>query len=86
MSFIQRLKILVVEITIIDQGSTPQEVGWLYDFYTYRKMEGAFLTGYSVEIIIDINDDVSCHINFNNEKEFSNEDEFYAAFKAGRVR
>lgn len=34
---------LSVRITILDQGTTPREVGWLYDFYKYWKKEGEFL-------------------------------------------
>lgn len=75
---------LVVCLTIRDQGSTPKEVGWLYDFYKYWKNEGSFLAGYRVEIRISLNDEITCHINYDNASEFANEDEFYSSFKAGR--
>ena len=74
---------LVVELTIFDQGSTPQEVGWLYDFYEYWKKKGDFLRLYGVEIAIVADKQRMCHINFLNDDDFSNEEKFYSAFKAG---
>lgn len=74
---------LVVRITVVEQGSTPREVGWLYDFYKYWRNEGNFLTGYRVQIEIVKNNDVICHCNYINKDEFSDESEFYGAFKAG---
>ncbi len=74
---------LVVCLTIRDQGSTPKEVGWLYDFYKYWKNEGDFLKSYSARIDIVVNDEIVYHINYNNSSEFPNEDSFYAAFETG---
>lgn len=74
---------LSVRITIPDQGTTPQEVGWLYDFYNYWKNEGAFLTEYGVQIDISADNQRMYHINYINGDEFSNESAFYAAFKIG---
>lgn len=74
---------LGVELTIFDQGSTPQEVGWLYDFYKYWKEEGAFLTLYGVRITIATNETRMCHIDYDNDSVFSNAKEFYAAFIVG---
>lgn len=75
---------LVVRISVFDQGSTPQDVGWLYDLYKYWKNQGSFLTGYSVGIYINVNEDTVYHIIYDSEKEFSDQDEFYAAFVSGR--
>lgn len=72
---------LDVQITIWDQGSTPKEVGWLYDFYKYWKREGEFLTKYSVSIHVVLNNETSYHIIYNNMKEFYDESTFYAAFR-----
>lgn len=74
---------LVVRLSVFDQGSTPQDVGWLYDFYKYWKNEGSFLSGYSVGIYINADEDTVYHIIYNSEKEFSDQDEFYAAFVPG---
>lgn len=74
---------LSVRITIWDQGLTPEEVGWLYDFYKYWRSEGDFLTSYSVRIDIVANDDVVYHIDYLNDDEYSDETAFYSAFKAG---
>lgn len=74
---------LSVELTIFDQGSTPQEVGWLYDFYKYWKEEGAFLTLYGVRITIATNETRMCHIDYDNDSVFSNAKEFYSAFRVG---
>lgn len=74
---------LDIQITIRDQGSTPQEVEWLYDFYKYWKKAGEFLTKYSVCIDIVLNDETVYHINYNYTTEFSNKTAFYAAFKPG---
>lgn len=76
---------LVVRITVFDQGTTPQEVGWLYDFYKYWRNEGDFLTEYWVEIDIVKNDDVIYHSYYSDKEEYSSESEFYSAFKAGPV-
>lgn len=74
---------LVVGITVVNQGTTPQDVGWLYDFYKYWRSEGNFLTKYRVRIDIVKNDDVTYHSNYSDKEEFSDESDFYSAFKAG---
>ena len=74
---------LLVDLTIFDQGSTPREVGWLYDFYKYWKDEGGFLRLYAVKIDIIVDKQRKCHINFLNDDDFSGEEKFYSAFKAG---
>lgn len=74
---------LSVQIAVFDQGSTPQEVGWLYNFYKYWKKEGEFLRLYAVEIDIIENKQRMCHINFLNDDDFPDEEKFYSAFKAG---
>lgn len=53
---------LAVELTIWDQGSTPQEIDWLYDFYKYWKKEGESLRLYSVSIDI-VADEKKCVIS-----------------------
>lgn len=64
------------------RGSSPQEVGWLYDFYKYWKKEGAFLREYQVSIPIYENDVKKIfYVIIKNDSEFSSEDEFYSAFK-----
>lgn len=72
-----------VYILIVDQGSTPQEVGCLYDFYKYWKINAAFLTEYEVKIRIIHNDKVRYTIDYDNKDYFSDEKEFYSAFEAG---
>lgn len=72
-----------VRISIVDQGSTPQEVGCLYDFYKYWKSNAAFLTEYNVEIRIKSNGETQYRIYYNDEDNFSDEKEFYSAFEAG---
>lgn len=74
---------LMVTLTIFDQGSSPQEVGWLYDFYKYWKKEGEFLRLYSVDIDIIVDKQRMCHINYLNDDDFSDEKKFYAAFNEG---
>lgn len=64
------------------RGSTPQEVGWLYDFYKYWKTEGSFLKEYQVNILIYESDvKVRCAVVITNDSEFANKDEFYSAFE-----
>lgn len=63
------------------QGSTPSEVGWLFDFYKYWKKEGAFLKEYQVSILIYEDNVMRGYVIIKNDSEFSNEDEFYSAFK-----
>ena len=74
---------LSVRLTVWDQGTTPREVGWLYDFYKYWKKEGSFLKSYSVRIDIVSNDDVVYHISYGSKSNFLNERAFYSAFKEG---
>ncbi len=71
---------LDVQITIWEQGSTPQKIKWLYDFYKFWKKEGEFLTEYSVSIDIVSSDETVYHIIYDHMKEFSDESTFYAAF------
>lgn len=64
------------------RGSTPQEVGWLYDFYKYWKTAGSFLKEYRVNILIYESDvKVRCAVVIKNDSEFASEDEFYSAFE-----
>lgn len=74
---------LTIKIKSIDQGSTPREVGWLYDFYKYWKNKGSFLSRYSVNINIISHNQQVYHIQYNDNADFPNEDSFYAAFKTG---
>ena len=74
---------LAVELTIWDQGSTPQEIDWLYDFYKYWKKEGEFLRLYSVSIDIVADEKRMCHIDYREFDNFPNEENFYSAFKIG---
>ncbi|MCH5208630.1 MAG: hypothetical protein J1F04_07070 [Oscillospiraceae bacterium] len=41
-----------ITLKVCNQGRSPQEVGWLYDFYNFWKEEGEFLSGYGVTIEI----------------------------------
>lgn len=70
---------LGVEISIIDQGSTPQEIGWLYDFYEFWKKEGAFLKEYRVDILIFENHNEKAHIIYFSDSTFADETELYSA-------
>ena len=74
---------LKVTLSVFDQGSKPEEIEWLYDFYRYWKAEGDFLTEYSVIIRIVEKDEDLYHIFYNNTDEFSDESEFNAAFRPG---
>lgn len=74
---------LSVDLTVFDQGSTPREVGWLYDFYKYWKNEGAFLRLYAVSIKVVVDQQRMCHTTFLNDDDFSDEEKFYSAFKIG---
>ncbi len=74
---------LGVIINSIDQGSTPQEVGWFYDFYKYWKKEGAFLTSYSVHLHIVTDHQSMYHLNYDDNSEFPDEAAFYSAFIVG---
>lgn len=79
-----------VHITIvqdyIDGVSVPKDVGWFYDFYQYW-MKNCDLENCTVSIQYRRNKDystneVSYMISFRKGvKTFSNEDEFYSAFK-----
>lgn len=71
---------LSVTLRISNQGATPQEIGWLYDFYIYWKKNSTFLKSYRV--YIDIVTDNDHHtIRYLNTSEFATEEEFYAIFK-----
>ena len=73
---------LYVELRVFNQGSTPQEVGWLYDFYKYWKTAGSFLKEYQVEILLyETNSKKDSYIIIKNDSEFADENEFYSAFK-----
>ncbi|MDE7360390.1 MAG: zinc ribbon domain-containing protein [Oscillospiraceae bacterium] len=74
---------LVVRIWIADQGSTPREVGCLYDFYQYWHNEGAFLKSYDVWIRIRENDKVIYYVDFKDRDPLLNENEFYSSFERG---
>ncbi len=72
---------LRVDITVCDQGSTPQEVGWLYDFYKFWAIEGDFLKEYQVNIYIFENNVQKCFIRYNKGSIFTDEENFYSAFR-----
>ena len=72
---------LGLAIGVYDQGSTPQEVGWLYDFYEYWKAEGEFLKSYSVSLGIIVNHNRKYHIDYGKNSEYASEEDFYNAFK-----
>ena len=72
---------LSIYIQVNDQGSTAREVGWLYEFYEFWKVEGAFLKDYRVDIDIYEDKKEKSHITYYNDSKFANEDEFYSAFK-----
>lgn len=74
--------VLYVELRAVNQGSTPQEVGWLYDFYKYWKREGAFLKDYQLNIYIYEDNVKRSYLVIKRDSEFSNEDEFYSAFRS----
>ncbi len=74
---------LDVQLTIRDQGSTPQEFPWLYDFYKYWRKEGEFLSLYSVEIRVVVDKKLIWYTYFLNDEEFLSEDDFYSTFKEG---
>lgn len=74
---------LSVTLSVLDQGSTPEEIIWLYDFYKYWKEEGDFLTEYTVCIRIVEKGETLYHIYYDDTDEFSDESEFYAAFIIG---
>lgn len=72
---------LGVTLRIRDQGSTPQEIGCLYDFYKYWSEEGDSLKSYSVFIDIVVNDIHLYEVRFNDSDIFTSEKEFNARFK-----
>lgn len=74
---------LVIRLTVWGQGTAPQEVGWLYDFYNYWRKEADYLTEYGVNINIVENRETIYHIYYDNESCFSDESVFYAAFEEG---
>ena len=71
---------LGVTLRIHDQGTTPQEIGWLYDFYRYWKENADFLKSYRVNIDLVTGED-NCAIRYDKSSEFATEEEFYARFK-----
>lgn len=71
---------LEVGISLADQGSTPREISWLYDFYQYWQNEGSFLKSYDVRINIFENGKAIYHIYFTSSDPLLNENEFYSAF------
>lgn len=70
---------LGVTLRIRDQGATPQEIGWLYDFYKYWKENADFLKSYSVYIDI-VTGEEHYTIEYNKSSEFADEEDFYAIF------
>lgn len=74
---------LVVIIYVDDQGSTPREAGWLYDFYQYWHNEGAFLKSYDVWIKNFENGKAIYYVDFKDRDPFLNEDDFYSSFETG---
>ena len=74
---------LGVRVTIIDQGSTPEEIGCLYDFYNYWQSEADYLRDYLVHIDIIDNQKITYSFGFAKESNYTSEAEFYAAFEPG---
>lgn len=72
---------LGLEITILEQGATAREVGWIYDFYEFWENEGAFLKDYRVCIRIIQDKEERERIVWNKQTLISDEDEFYSAIK-----
>ncbi|MBD5128848.1 MAG: hypothetical protein HDT43_02825 [Ruminococcaceae bacterium] len=72
---------LVVMISVADQGSTPREVGWLYDFYKYWQNEASFLKSYDVWIYIVENHKTIYYVDFKDRDPLLNENEFYSSFE-----
>lgn len=73
---------LAVELDIVGEGVIPQKVGWLYDFYKYWKKKGTFLKEYRVYLILyESNSKRDSYILIENDSDFADENEFYAAFK-----
>ena len=72
---------LGVTIRIFDQGSTPEEIGCLYDFYNYWQSEADFLRDYLVHIYIVENQGTTYHGAFVKESNYTSEAEFYADFR-----
>lgn len=71
---------LGVILRVSNQGTTPQEIGWLYDFYKYWKENADFLKSYSVYIEIWIDKDHHT-MRYDKSDTFASEREFYAIFK-----
>lgn len=72
---------LGVTVRVRDQGTTPQEIGWLYDFYKYWSKNGAFLDSYSVFIDIMV-DNINLHeVRFTDSDVFTSAEDFYTIFK-----
>lgn len=71
---------LGVELRVVNQGSTPQDVGWLFDFYKYWKREVTFLKQYQVSILVYEDNVERGYIIIKKDSEFFNEEEFYSAF------
>lgn len=71
---------LGVTLRICNQGTTPREIGWLYDFYQHWKENADFLKSYRVNIDIVTGGD-NCAIRYDKSSEFATEEEFYAKFK-----
>ena len=72
---------LGVTIRIFDQGSTPEEIGCLYDFYNYWQSEADFLRDYLVHIDIVENQKTTYRGAFVKESNYTSESEFYADFR-----
>lgn len=70
---------LYVELRV--QGLSPQDVGWLYDFYGYWKKEGEFFSDYRVDIYVNEGNENMGWIVIKKDSEFADETEFYSAFK-----
>ncbi|MCH5208632.1 MAG: zinc ribbon domain-containing protein [Oscillospiraceae bacterium] len=83
---------LGITLKVINQGRSPQEVGWLYDFYKFWKDKGNSLSSYIVTIEIwEYNKSADWklwyYLNYSSHKRdgeplvFSTEEEFYNAFE-----
>lgn len=72
---------LGVTVRVRDQGTTPQEIGWLYDFYKYWRKNGAFLDSYSVFIDIMVDNTNLHEVRFTDSDVFTSAEDFYTIFK-----
>ena len=75
----------VMSVYITTFAESPEDAGWLYDFYRYWEKEGEFLEDYTVHLtVIDrTKRDVEStyKVSYPKGKEFFSEKVFYSTFK-----